>query len=142
MAKKYAKRNGLLPSAETQIALGIIQADIAHRVARSQSQRGVDPSVAAQHAFNVAVAVPLYFMLILPVMGMSLLVGSTNPVFVVWRAAQFGLGLIIGVRMSRWAKEPATNRLNYSVPTWALVTLGGVSVAVFFCFVFYRNYLV
>lgn len=138
---KYAKRNGLLPDAETQVLIGAAQIYIAHRVARRQGRQGVDPPMAAHHAFRAAMLVPFYVVFILPVMAMSMLVMTSNPVFHVWRAAQIGLGLLIGVRMLRWLREPATNRLVYSVPTWVLVVAGGISVAVFSGFIFYKMFV-
>lgn len=131
---RYSKRNGLMPSKEFQVALGIAQADIAYRVAKSQGSKGVPPVFAADHGFKVAVAVPAYLIFVFPVTMVTFAFAwAWNPIFLLWKFAQVAVGLIIGLRLVRWIQEPATNRTSYPIPTWLLVVGGGCSVALF-CF--------
>jgi hypothetical protein len=135
MTINYAKRNGLLPSASTQAALGLAQADIAYRVAKAQGTQGVPPVIAVDHAYRASVAILFYLLFIFPVMMfISLFVWTWNPIIMLWKAAQVGLGLLIGLRMIRWVKEPASNKLSYAFPTWLLVVLGAFSIFMFFVF--------
>lgn len=132
MAKKYAKRNGILPSAEVQAAIGLAQADIAYRTAKAQGRKMVDPAVAAQHAVDVATAVPMYLIFILPITVVTLIAPWTlDPFMGAWRIAHATIGIVIGLRLIRWVQEPATNRLVYRIPTLALVIVGGINVFLF-----------
>lgn len=130
------RKNGIMPSASTQIALGMSQGDIAYRVARSQASRGVPTELASKHGVNASTAILYYAFFVFPVMAFTaVFVWSHNPVVMLWKAFQVILGVVLLVRLHRWVYEPATNVISYKVPTWALVVAGGVS-AVMFCFFF------
>lgn len=129
---KYTKRNGLLPSAATQAAIGIAQADIAYRVAKSQGQQGVSPVIAVDHAYRSSVAILSYLFFIFPVMMfIAVFAWTWNPIIMLWKFAQVGIGILIGLRLIRWVQEPASNKLSYAFPTWLLVVLGGFSIFLF-----------
>lgn len=132
-------KNGLIPKSDLQIAVAMAQSDMAYRVARSQAARGVPTDLAAEHGSKVSTAVFAYAIFIFPVMMFtSLFVWTPNPIIMLWKLFQVGLGLIILIRMSKWINEPATNVMNYKVRTGMLVFIGGFSVFLFFLYAVYR----
>ena len=138
MANKTGK-NGLIPNASLQIAVGMAQADTAYRISRSQAARGVPTGLAAEHGAKASTAIFAYAIFIFPVlMVTAFLVWTPNPVIMVWKTAQVVTGMVILLRLQRWVHEPASNVLVYKISTLKLVVGGGISVLVFFLFAVYR----
>ena len=138
MANKTGK-NGLIPDASLQVAVGMAQADMAYRISRSQAARGVPTGLAAEHGAKAATAVFAYAIFIFPIlMVTALFVWTPNPIIMLWKTAQVITGMVILLRMHKWIHEPATNVLVYKISTLKLVVGGGISVLVFFLFAVYR----
>jgi hypothetical protein len=130
------RKNGIMPSVSTQLAIGMSQGDIAYRVARSQASRGVPTDLASKHGVNASTAILYYAFFVFPVMMFTaLFVWTPNPIVMLWKLVQVTLGVVILVRLHKWVYEPATNVISYKVPTWVLVVAGGVS-AIMFCLFF------
>jgi hypothetical protein len=86
---------------------------------------GVDEVHAVPHAANASAAILGYAIFIAPVMLGLLLIQSWSFLGFLWRTAILAIGVLILIRLIRWVKEPASNKLHYAIPTWVLISLGG-----------------
>ena len=109
--------------------VGAVQSFFAYRVADQQARMGVDPDRAVEHAMTVSNAVIAYVMTIFPMtVGVALFVWTDNIPIMLWKVMVIALGVVITIRLHRYAYSRADVRLVYQVPTVIFVCLGLIMV--------------